>query len=157
MESGTKYDLAALLDAFVPPAAARLHDIPGPAPPFVPQGEAGSADEGTGDGPAAEDLTVERMEELVETTAAVRALLARYIRATFKPGLHFGIIPLAGQENSKPTLLKAGAEMICLLYVSLGELNGVDRRRASCGTAPWARGGAWPSCASRRCSTPTKR
>jgi hypothetical protein len=56
------------------------------------------------------------MEELVEATTAIRALLARYIRVTFKPGLHFGIIPLAGQENSKPTLLKAGAEMICLLF-----------------------------------------
>jgi hypothetical protein len=116
MESDTKYDLAALFNAFAPPAAARFHDIPGQAPPFGPPPEAGSADEGPAEGPAAEDLTVERMEELVETTAAIRALLARYIRATFKPGLHYGIIPLAGQENSKPTLLKAGAEMICLLF-----------------------------------------
>jgi hypothetical protein len=75
------------------------------------------------------------MEELVATTAAVRNLLARYIRATFKPGLHFGIIPVGEQDSSKPTLLKPGAEMICLLYVSLGELNGVDSRRANGGTA----------------------
>jgi hypothetical protein len=32
MQSGTRYDLAALLDAFAPPAATRLHDIPGPPP-----------------------------------------------------------------------------------------------------------------------------
>jgi hypothetical protein len=56
------------------------------------------------------------MEELVETTAAVRALLDRYIRTTFKPGLHYGIIPVSGQETSKPTLLKPGAEMFCLLF-----------------------------------------
>jgi hypothetical protein len=43
MESGTKYDLAALLDAFASPAATAFHDIPGPAPPFVPPPEAGSA------------------------------------------------------------------------------------------------------------------
>jgi hypothetical protein len=30
-----------------------------------------------------------------------RALLARYIRATFKPGVHYGIIPVGGQNNSK--------------------------------------------------------
>jgi hypothetical protein len=118
MESGTKYDLAALLDAFAPPAATTWHGMPGPAPPFVPPPEAESAAEATGDGPAAEDLTAERMEELVETTAAVRTLLARYIRATFRPGVHFGVIPVDAQTTSKPTLLKAGAEMVCLLYVS---------------------------------------
>jgi hypothetical protein len=53
MESGTKYDLAALPDAFVPPTATAFHDIPGPAPPFVPPPEAESAGEGTGNGPAA--------------------------------------------------------------------------------------------------------
>jgi hypothetical protein len=31
--------------------------------------------------PSREDLTAERMEELVETTVAVRSLLARYIDA----------------------------------------------------------------------------
>src|SRR5918911_2587737 len=56
MESGTKYDLAALLDAFALPAASSVHDIPGPAPPFVSPPEAQGADEGTGEGPAAEDL-----------------------------------------------------------------------------------------------------
>jgi hypothetical protein len=34
------------------------------------------------------------------------------------PGLHYGIIPLDGQPPSKPTLLKPGAELIALLYVS---------------------------------------
>jgi hypothetical protein len=116
MESGTRYDLAALLDAFAPPAATRFGDIPGPAPPFVPQSEAESADAGRGEGPAGEDLTAERMEELVEMTTAVRSLRDGFIRTTFKPGLHYGIIPVAGQENSKPTLLKPGAEMICLLF-----------------------------------------
>jgi hypothetical protein len=82
----------------------------------VPPPEVGNAGEGRGDAPAADDLTAERMQELVENTEAVRALLARYIRATFKPGLHFGIIPVNGQETSKPTLLKPGAEMICLLF-----------------------------------------
>src|ERR671937_22489 len=53
---------------------------------------------------------------LVENTAAVRALLARYIRMTFKPGVHYGVIPVDAQTTSKPTLLKAGAEMICLLF-----------------------------------------
>jgi hypothetical protein len=116
MESGTRYDLAALLDAFAPPSAATFHDIPGPAPPFTPPPEAGRAGEGSGDTLPAEDLTTERMQELVENTEAVRALLARYIRATFKPGLHYGVIPLNTQENSKPTLLKAGAEVVCLLF-----------------------------------------
>jgi hypothetical protein len=114
MQSGTRYDLATLLDAFAPPAATTFHDIPGPAPPFVPPPEVEDAGEDRGEGPAAEDLTAERMEELVENTAAVRALLARYIRATFKPGVHFGIIPVAGQETSKPTLLKPGAEMVTI-------------------------------------------
>jgi hypothetical protein len=115
LQTGTRYELAHLLDAFAP-AATTFHDIPRPAPPFVPPPEAESAGEGTGEEPAGDDLTAERMEELVETTAAIRALLARYIRATFKPGLHYGVVPLAGQENSKPTLLKAGAEMVCLLF-----------------------------------------
>jgi hypothetical protein len=106
MESGTRYDLAHLLDAFAPPATTRGHDIPGPAPPFAPQPEVEGAGEGAGDGPAAENLTAERMEELVENTTAVRALLDRYIRTMFKPGVHYGIIPVAGQETSKPTLLK---------------------------------------------------
>jgi hypothetical protein len=116
MQSGTRYDLAALRDAFVPPAATRLHDVPGPAPPFVSPPEAEGADEGTRERPGVEDLTPERMEELVENTAAVRALLDRYIRTMFKPGVHYGIIPVAGQENSKPTLLKPGAELIALLF-----------------------------------------
>jgi hypothetical protein len=116
MESGTKYDLAALHDAFALPAATRVHDIPGPAPPFVSPAEAEGDDEGTEDRPGAEDLTAERMEELVENTAAVRALLARYIRMTFKPGVHYGVIPVDAQTTSKPTLLKAGAEMVCLLF-----------------------------------------
>jgi hypothetical protein len=33
----------------------------------------------------------------------------------FKPGLHYGVIPVDGQTNSKPTLLKAGAELVALL------------------------------------------
>jgi hypothetical protein len=116
MESGTRYDLATLLDAFAPPAATTCHDIPGPAPPFTPPPEAGSAGEGREDTLAAEDVTAERMEELVEDTSAVRALLARYIRSMFKPGVHYGIIPVDGQNTSKPTLLKAGAELIALLF-----------------------------------------
>jgi hypothetical protein len=109
------------------------------------------------DSPAAEGLTAEGMQRLVDRMDGARAILEQWIRRSMTPGLHYGIIPLDGQPPSKPTLLKPGAELVALLYVSLGELNGVDRRRASCGTAPWARGGAWPSCASRRCSTPTKR
>jgi hypothetical protein len=116
MESGSKYDHAALHDAFALPAATRVHDIPGPAPPFVSPPEAEGADEGTGDRSVAEDLSAERMEELVENTAAIRALLARYIRMTFKPGVHYGVIPVDAQTTSKPTLLKAGAEMVCLLF-----------------------------------------
>src|SRR5205823_3320909 len=104
------------LDAFAPPSATTFHDIPRPTPPFVPPPEAGDAGEGRGDAPAGDDLTAECMQELVENTEAVRALLARYIRATFKAGLHYGIIPVGGQENSKPTLLKPGAEMVCLLF-----------------------------------------
>jgi hypothetical protein len=56
------------------------------------------------------------MQELVENTEAVRALLDRYIRTMFKPGLHYGLIPVDGQTSSKPTLLKAGAELIALLF-----------------------------------------
>jgi hypothetical protein len=77
MESGTKYDLAALLDAFAPPAATRVHDIPGPAPPFAPPPEAKSAGEEREEGPTAEDLTAERMEELVENTSPVRHVVVR--------------------------------------------------------------------------------
>jgi hypothetical protein len=116
MESGARYDLAELLDAFAPPAAAAFHDIPGPAPPFGPPPEAEDAGEDGAESAAGEDLTAERMQKLVENTAAVRAVLARYIRATFRPGLHYGIIPVAGQETLKPTLLKPGAEMICFLF-----------------------------------------
>ena len=36
--------------------------------------------------------------------------------ARFKPGVHYGVIPVDAQTTSKPTLLKAGAEMICLLF-----------------------------------------
>jgi hypothetical protein len=72
---GPSNELAALLYAVVPPAATTVHDIPGPAPPFVPPPEGEGAGDGTGDGPAAENLTAERMEELVENTTAVRALL----------------------------------------------------------------------------------
>jgi hypothetical protein len=43
-------------------------------------------------------------------------LLARYIRATFKPGVHYGVIPVDAQTTSKPTLLKSGAEMVSLLF-----------------------------------------
>jgi hypothetical protein len=50
MESGTRYDLAALLDAFAPPSATTFHDTPGPAPPFMPPPEAGGAGEGRGMG-----------------------------------------------------------------------------------------------------------
>jgi hypothetical protein len=120
MQSGMRYDLAQLLDAFVPPAATTFHDVPIPPPRFrigpEAEAEAGDASEDRGEPAADQELTAERMQELVENTAAVRATLARYIRATFKPGLHYGIIPVAGQEPSKPTLLKPGAEMICLLF-----------------------------------------
>src|SRR5579859_1548008 len=32
------------------------------------------------------------------------------------PGLHYGMIPINGQEASKPTLLKPGAEIVALLF-----------------------------------------
>jgi hypothetical protein len=70
------------------------------------------------DSPAAEGLTAEGMQRLVDRMDGARAILEQWIRRSMTPGLHYGIIPLDGQPPSKPTLLKPGAELIALLYVS---------------------------------------
>jgi hypothetical protein len=127
MESGARYDLASLLDAFAPPAATTFHDFPGPAPPFVSDPEAGSAGEGRGEGPTAEDLTAESVEELVENTSAVRALLARYIRSMFKPGVHYGIIPVDAQNVPRAGRIRRAARQGKLLGL-IGQTT--DRSRA---------------------------
>jgi hypothetical protein len=111
LDNNERYDLPHLLSAFTRISSTTHCTV---RPPPLPDAE---RDADAAEMPAAADnLTVEEMEELVETTAAVRTLLARYIRATFKPGLHFGLIPVSEQETSKPTLLKPGAELICLLF-----------------------------------------
>jgi hypothetical protein len=56
------------------------------------------------------------MARLVERSKEVRDQLEAWIREVMKSGLHFGIIPIAGRESSKPTLLKPGAELVALLF-----------------------------------------
>src|SRR2546421_8142703 len=68
------------------------------------------------DSPAAEGLTAEGMQRLVDRIDGARAILEQWIRRSMTPGLHYGIIPLDGQPPSKPTLLKPGAELVALLY-----------------------------------------
>ena len=101
---------------FRSPATTTFGTVRPPPLPGAPLPDAEPQTDAAETPPVADNVTVEQMEELVESTAAVRALLARYIRATFKPGIHFGIIPVGDQEASKPTLLKPGAEMISLLF-----------------------------------------
>src|SRR5205085_7423976 len=123
---------------------------------------------------AAEGLTAEGMQRLVDRLDGSRAILEQWIRRSMTPGLHYGIIPLDGQPPSKPTLLKPGAELIALLYGwkfhFVADLDSLQMYGPAAGApsptsvtssmargAPWARAAAWPSCASRRCSTPTRR
>jgi hypothetical protein len=61
-------------------------------------------------------LSPEEMRHRVESAEGTRAVLEAWLKRTMKPGLHYGIIPIDGQEATKPTFLKPGAELVALLY-----------------------------------------
>jgi hypothetical protein len=58
----------------------------------------------------------EEMQSIVERAEGHRYVFESWIKRNMRPGIHFGIIPMDGQEPAKPTLLKPGAELVALLY-----------------------------------------
>jgi hypothetical protein len=58
----------------------------------------------------------EEMQTIVERAEGHRYVFESWIKRNMRPGIHFGIIPVDGQEPGKPTLLKPGAELVALLY-----------------------------------------
>jgi hypothetical protein len=66
---------------------------------------------------AAQPPAPTEIEAFIDQAERSRTLLEQWIRRNMRPGLHFGIIPLPdGQDPSKPTLLKPGAELVAQLY-----------------------------------------
>jgi hypothetical protein len=109
-ESDCRYTLTELADAVAPSggtAFSRNELITAVPDPFVD--DAGSAETSTWpDG--------EAMQELVKRAEGARYVFESWVKRNMRPGIHFGIIPVDGQEPSKPTLLKPGAELVALLY-----------------------------------------
>ena len=109
-ERTERYTLAQLTAAFVPPVDDTLPDLDA--------GDvAASADDAAPFGMFADrQLTADQLQEMVDVTVATRHVLRRFVMEHMQIGVHFGIIPgYDGRPASKPTLLKAGAELICLL------------------------------------------
>lgn len=109
-ESEHRYTLSALAGAFAPNADE-------PAPEVGIDDAASDAGEPAPYGLFADhSLTADQLQAMVDSTVATRHVLRSFVLTYMKPGVHFGIIPgYDGKPASKPTLLKAGAELIAIL------------------------------------------
>ncbi|MGI8826210.1 MAG: hypothetical protein ACR2JC_11305 [Chloroflexota bacterium] len=61
-------------------------------------------------------MTPDELQLRAERVEGTRAVLEGWIRRNLRLGLHFGVFPVDGNDVSKPTLLKPGAEMIAQLF-----------------------------------------
>jgi hypothetical protein len=126
LETAARYALSELATAVIreepvgeTPAARHLARF---IPPPRERGAIGADTDGMGqtteEPPPGPELTGERMRYLADTAAAVREALAQYIAMHLKQGIHYGIIPPSDPRSppSKPTLFKAGAELIMGLF-----------------------------------------
>lgn len=62
--------------------------------------------------PPTEALPAERYNRTAEVVAHAKAV-QEVMKAVMKPGVHYGVIPGAGD---KPTLFKSGAEVLCMTF-----------------------------------------
>ncbi len=105
-QSEHRYTLEQLANAFTRGTAFSPNEVLSFQPPQY-KDETGTEI----DAPDDEDL-----QALAERAERNRAILDLFIQRNFTQGIHFGVFPIDGQDISKPTLLKPGAELIAQLY-----------------------------------------
>jgi hypothetical protein len=109
-ESECWYSLEELAAAVAPAggtAFSRSEDIAAMPEPFTEE-------QGTQE--AAISLDGETMQELVQRAEDARFVFEAWIKRDLRPGIHYGVFPVDGQEIPRPTLRKPGADLVALPY-----------------------------------------